>query len=170
MEINYHLTEEDYLNFNMYHVKNSKTAMKSLNLQRILGSIFFIVFAYLFTIIAETENSGLLIVFIIVGVLWFIFYPKYFYAHVKRQTKKMIQEGKNGGLLGEHHLVMNKAGILETTSSGETKVSWAGLKKFAEDEDNFYLYNSGFSALILPKRDVTNEQEVRTYIQSKLKS
>lgn len=169
MKIDYDLTEEDYLNFNMYHVKNSKTAMKSLKLQRFLGPIFFIVFAYIFSVIAETEILGLFIVFLIIGVLWFAFYPKYFYSHVKRQTKKMIQEGENEGLLGEHHLLMTDEGITETTSTSETKVGWESLKEFKEDDDNFYLYNSSLSAIILPKRDVANEEEVRTYIDSKFR-
>ena len=36
MEINYNLTEEDYLNFNMFHVKNSKAVKRTLNMQRFI--------------------------------------------------------------------------------------------------------------------------------------
>ena len=60
---------------------------------------------------------------------------------------------------------MTEEGITETTSSGETKISWTGLKEFAEDDNNFYLYNSGLSAIILPKRAVTNIEEVYAYIK-----
>lgn len=166
MKIDYNLTEEDYLKFNMFHIKNSKAATKSLNLQRFLGPIFFIVFAYIFSMIAEIAFLGLLITFLIVSLLWVIFYPKYFYSHVSRQTRKMIQEGENEGLLGNHHLLMTEEGIIETTSSGETKVTWASLKEFKEDEDNFYLYNSGLSAIILPKRNVVDVEEIRAYVHA----
>lgn len=165
MEIDYYLSEEDYLNFNMFHVKNSKTAAKSLKLQRFLMPLFFIAFAYVFSAIADVSFWGLFITFFILSILWVIFYPKYFYSIVNRQTKKMIQEGDNEGLLGKHYLVMTEEGITETTSSGETRVSWAGLKEFAEDDDNFYLYNSGLSAIILPKKAVPNVVEVREYIK-----
>lgn len=168
MEINYHLTEEDYLNFNMYHVKNSKAAMKSLNLQRFLSPVFFIIFAYMFSSLVEIEFLGIFITFLVISILWIIFYPKYFYAHVRRQTKKMIQEGENEGLLGSHHLLMTEEGIIETTSSGETRVNWSSLKDFKEDDDNFYIYNSGLSAIILPKRILTKIDQVRSYIESKI--
>lgn len=165
MEINYTLTEEDYLNFNMYHVKNSKTAVKSLKLQRFITPLFFIVFAFVFSAIADVSFWGLFIIFFVIGILWVLFYPSYFYSVVRRQTKKMIQEGENEGLLGKHHLVMTEEGITETTSSGKTKVCWGSLKDFKEDDKNFYLYNSGLSAIILPKRAVTNIEEVYAYIK-----
>lgn len=167
MKIDYNLTEEDYLNFNMFHLKNSKTATKSLNLQRFLTPLFLIAFGYIFSTITEIEFLSIFITFLIISTLWIIFYPKYFYSHVSRQTKKMIQEGKNGGLLGKHLLLMTEEGLIETTPNSETKVSWASVKEFVEDEDNFYLYNSGLSAIILPKRDVADEEELRAYIHAK---
>lgn len=167
MEIKYTLTEEDYLAFNMFHVKNSTTATKSLKWQRFLMPVLFIFFAYIFSMIVDISLVVSLITFFIVGLLWIVFYPKYFYSVVKRQTKKMIQEGENESLLGQHHLVMTEEGLIETTSSGETSISWKGIKKFTEDDDHFYLYNSGLSAIILPKRAVNNEEEIRTFILSK---
>ena len=46
MGINYNLTEEDYLNFNMFHVKNSKAVKRTLNMQRFITPIIFIVLSY----------------------------------------------------------------------------------------------------------------------------
>lgn len=169
VEIEYLLTEEDYLHFNMFHVKNSKTATRSLNLQRFLTPLFFVTFAFVFSAITDIALLGILMTFIVISILWMIFYPKYFYAHVRRQTKKMIQEGKNEGLLGKHHLLMSEEGIFETTSNGETRIGWASLKECKEDEDYFYLYNSGLSAIILPKRDLTNVEKTRKYIYAKFK-
>ncbi|MBP1913882.1 hypothetical protein [Lederbergia galactosidilytica] len=43
MEINYGLTEEDYLNFNLFHAKNSNTVKRALNIQRFLFPLLLIV-------------------------------------------------------------------------------------------------------------------------------
>ena len=40
----------------------------------------------------------------------------------------MIKEGKNDGLLGEHHMILSEEGIIEFTVNGETKVNWARNK------------------------------------------
>ncbi|MBE1555385.1 YcxB family protein [Sporosarcina limicola] len=168
MEIDYELTEEDYLNFNMFHVKNSKTAMKSLAMQRFLTPIVFLILSYVLSAMGDGSFIGLFITFSITGILWIIFYPKYFYSLIKRNTKKMIKEGKNDGLLGNHHLIMNDEGLVDSTSDRETKVTWSGIKNFKEDNDNLYLYTSSISSYILPKRELNNVEEVRNYFKAKV--
>ena len=169
MEIRYSLTEEDYLNFNMFHIKNSKTTKRALNMQRFLMPIIFIVLSYVLSKVGNMSFFGLFIALLIVSILWIIFYPRYFYSYVFRNTKKMIKEGKNDGLLGEHLMILSEEGIIDSNSNGETKVTWSGIKTFKEDEHNIYLYNSSVSAYILPKRELNNIDEMKTYLKSKLR-
>jgi Ca2+/Na+ antiporter len=169
VEIRYSLTEEDYLNFNLFHIKNSNTAKKALNMQRFLMPIIFIVLSYVFSKVGNLSFIGLLIAFLIVSILWVMFYPKYFYSYVIRNTRKMIKEGKNDGLIGEHHMIFSEEGIIDSTSNGETKVTWSGIKTFSEDKNSIYLYNSSVSAYILPKREMDDVEKIKTYLQSKLR-
>ena len=53
MNITYNLTHEDYLNFNMFHFKNSKAAMKTLKRQRFLYPFILLLFSYPFSNIAR---------------------------------------------------------------------------------------------------------------------
>lgn len=168
MEIKYSLTEEDYLTFNLFHIKNSKTAKRSLDIQRFLTPVIFIALSYILSKLGNLSFLGLLISFLIVSILWIIFYPKYFYSYVSRHTKKMIKEGKNDGLLGEHRMVLSEEGIVDSTSNGETKVAWSGIKAFKEDKHNIYLYNSAVSAYILPKRELDDVEGMKTYLKSTL--
>ena len=39
----------------------------------------------------------------------------------------MIKEGKSDGLLGEDYMVLSEDGIIDSTSNGETKVTWSGI-------------------------------------------
>lgn len=163
MKINYELTEEDYLHFNLFHVKQSKTATNSLNLQRFLTPVFFIIVAFIFSKMGDMPFVFPLIVFGMISVLWVIYYPKYFYSHVMRQSKKMLKEGKNDGLLGQQQMTLSEEGIVYLTSNGESQVKWSGIKKIVEDSDFFYLYNSSVSAYILPKRALSNVEEAKRY-------
>ncbi|MGM7636796.1 hypothetical protein [Bacillus sp. Hm123] len=76
MEINYNLTEEDYLNFNMFHVKNSKAVKRVLNMQRFLTPILFIIASFVFSKVGSMPFLGLFITFLVVSILWIIFYPR----------------------------------------------------------------------------------------------
>lgn len=168
MEIKYNLTEEDYVNFNLFHFKNSESASKSLNMQRYSIPFIYLIVAYVFSNLADIPFLYAFIPFLIAGILWVLFYPKYFQKRIRSQTKKMIKEGKNEGLLGEHSMLLTEDGIVDTNSNGETKVNWSGIIKMKEDQSNLYLYNSSVSAYILPKRELKNLNEVRAYFEAKL--
>ncbi len=168
MEIRYNLTEEDYINFNMFHAKNSTTVKRALNLQRFISPIIFIILSFVLSKIGSIPFLGLFITFLLVSVLWIIFYPKYFYSYMIRNSKKMIKEGKNDGLLAGHHMILSEEGIVDSNANGETKVTWSGIKTLSEDQDNLYIYNSSVSAYILPKRELDDVEEIKSFLKSKL--
>ena len=167
MEIYYELTEEDYINFNLYHIKHSKMGKRALTLQRFLSPLLFIIVAYLYAVIGDLPFLPLFITFFVMSILWIIFYPKYFYGLIARNAKKMIKEGKNDGLLGNHQLKFMEDGLVDTSANKETKVTWAGITSIQEDDGYIFLYNSSVSAYILPKRELDHVDDVRQYIQSK---
>jgi len=164
MEFQYNVTEEDYISFNLFHIKHSKTAKRSLNIQRWLSPVIFIAISYILSLMDDTPFLLSLPPFLIVSVLWVIFYPKYFYRRIKTGTRKFIREGKNVGMLGEHTLFLSEEGVSEVSANGENKVTWQGMESFHENDNYFYLYNSAVSAFIVPKRDLKNAEGLREYV------
>lgn len=168
MDLKYHLTEDDYINFNMFHIKNSESIMGALKKQRLFTPIFYLAFSFIFSKILAIPFLFSFVPFFILSVLWVLFYEKYFFGRVIRQTKKMIKEGKNTSLLGDHHMVLTDEGIVDSTSFGETKVTWSGINEFKQDDRYFFLYNSAMSAYILPKRELKNVTEIESYLKAKI--
>jgi hypothetical protein len=164
MEINYNLAVEDYIKFNLFHIKNSKTAIRTLNIQRFLTPIIFIILSYVLTKVGTTHFLSLFITFFLISIMWIIFYPKFFYSFVTRKTKKMIKKSKNDSLIGKHHMIISEKGITDSTYFGESRISWFDIKSLKEDNYYFYLYNSSVSAYIIPKRDLNNINEIRKYL------
>ena len=142
---------------------------KSMTLQRLLGPFIYLVLAFLASSLLELPLLGLFITALIVSILWFFFYPAYFYRLVKKNATKMIREGKNESVLGEHTMIFTEDGLREISPKGEMTVSWSGIEDYGEDDSNFYLYNSGMSALILPKPKSGNSEAIRTFLTSKIK-
>jgi len=168
MEIHYNLTEEDYIHFNLYHIKNSETGKRALALQRFITPLFFIIISYIYSLISDMPFLPLFITFLVTSILWVIFYPKYFYGLIARNARKMIKEGKNEGLIGNHQLKLTEEGLVDTSLNKETKVTWLGITSFQEDDGYFFLYNSSVSSYILPKREIDDVDVVRQYVQSNL--
>jgi len=168
MEIEYELTEEDVVAFNLYHVKHSKVGKKSLQWQRYVSPLIFLLFAYFLSIFTDMQRGPLFATFGLTAILWVMLYPKYFYFHIARQVGKMLKGGKNEGLVGKHTMNMNKAGIHDKTVVGETNVEWIGVKDLIEDAEYFYIYTSTVSAYIIPKRDVYSAEGLKAYVQKRI--
>lgn len=157
MELKYEMTKDDYLAFNLYHAKHSKTVQNSLVMQRFLTPIFLLILPFLFSWITGEFLMGLFIIFVIISVLWVIFYPKYFYGYMEKNINKMMNEGNNKNLLGQHVFIANEDGFIEKNSVGESKVSWSSIEKVEENEDYYFLFLSTMSANIIPKRSFSND-------------
>jgi len=170
MEINYHLTEDDYINFNLYHMNHSKTGIRALRVQRFLLPVFFIALSYFMAIILDTSPVFLLVYGFLISILWVIFYPKYFNRTIAKNVKKMLKEGDNKGILGDQHMSIKDEGIVVTTKMGETKVNWAGINILKEDENNFYLYVGAMNAYLIPKRQITVSNELRAFVNAKIEN
>lgn len=168
MEISYNLTEDDYINFNLYHMNNSKTGIRALRLQRFLFPVFFIALSSFMAIILDISLIFMLVYSLLFSIIWIIFYPKYFNRTIVKNVRKMLREGDNKGILGDQHMSLKDEGIVVTTKTGETKVNWAGINILKEDENNFYLYVGAMNAYLIPKRQITVSNELRTYVNSKI--
>lgn len=170
MELNYKLTEEDYIDFNLFHAKNSKALKKQITMQRVLVPVMYIVLAILASVFLDMPFLVILIPFLIMGILWIIFYPAYYYRLIKRNATKMLREGKNDGVLGAHTIIFTEDGLREISPKGEMSISWSGIESFGENDAGFYLYNSGMSALIIPKRELGNSEAVSRFLVGKIGS
>lgn len=170
MEIQYNITEEAYLEFNVYHAKNSKTVMKSLTIQRVALPLIYLLMAVVLSFLLDMPFLFLFIPFLVIGILWAIFYPAYFYRHVRRTAKKMVREGKSDGMLGRRTMIFTEEGLREISSTGEKTQSWSGIEKVGEDDSNFYLFNSAMSAYIVSKQNIVDVEGVRSFLFSKIQT
>lgn len=168
MELNYKLTEQDYVDFNLFHAKNSKTVKKSMMVQQVSGPVIYLLLAFIISMMLELSFISLFIPALIMSILWFFLYPAYFFRLIKSNASKMLREGKNEGVLGPHTMIFTEEGLREISPRGDLTVSWSGIENVGEDPSGFYLYNSGMTALIIPKKDLENSSAVGEFLAGKI--
>ncbi|WP_186580578.1 YcxB family protein [Aquibacillus kalidii] len=168
MEFTYTLTEEDYINFNLTHVKQSITVKRSIGIQRFSIPIIYIALAFVMSALLDIPVLWMLVPFSVLSVIWVITYPKIFLRSIRKNASKMIKEGKNENLLGTHHMIVNDNGLTDINENGETKVNWSGIDKVVHEQDYIFLYNSSVSAYIIPKRELSSRlDEFLTIVKEK---
>ncbi len=156
------MTKEDYIEFNMFHYENSKTIMKSILLERVVGPIIFMLFT---VVTGKLDDIIYMTVFITLSVLWFAFLPKYMWYIMKKRTNKLIEENKEGDLFSEKHIIIDDLGIHYESKSSSGTYNWNSVIKVCDTEKALYIYVSSIQAVVIPKRLVADQINVEELIR-----
>ncbi len=161
MQLTYTLTEQDYIDFNLYTFKTSKTMKRGVLRQRIIGPVIFMAASRFAPRILDIPAWFSYLIFGLASIAWVIYYPKKIEKHLVKTIKKRFEEGDNHGLLAETVLIMDEEGLHFQNDYNESFVKWSVVNKIEESESHIYLFNSSISAHIIPKMafSSTNEME-----------
>lgn len=160
MEITHRLETEDYVQFNLFQIQDSEKLKKRLAIQRLVVSLLFIgiaLFAYVFLPRISLLVAG---IFLMISLFWYLYFPTFSKNQVVKSTEKTIASGHLSTLFDEVRLKIDKDGIEEITSRGNHLNSWSAIQSIKETEDYFYLFMTQASALIIPKRNLNEEELV----------
>ncbi|HHW61439.1 MAG TPA: YcxB family protein [Syntrophomonadaceae bacterium] len=152
MTVKYELTLEDYLDFNIYHVMQSKTARQALLVQRIMVAMIFVALPLVINRIVGIDLKTWMPMSLFMAVLAFLFYRNFFEANIKKNLVKILAEGSPAGIIGRHKISFDEEEIVERNERGKATISWSNVEKFAENGQSFFLYYSPENAYIIPFR------------------
>lgn len=154
-EIRFTFEIEDWLTFNEYHLINSKR-------YKIYRIVINSLLPVLFSAMLLIEGFSWIKAGIYAGVS-FIYYLVYGRTIAKRsmaRAKKVLLEGDNSSILGEHIIIFDSEGIKHVMPTSDSLQKWNGIVKIAHTETHIFLYNSAISAHIIPihKTEMTKDQ------------
>lgn len=157
MTFEYQLTKQDYIDFNIFHLTFSKSIRRSIFFQRYIFSIVFLVLPFLLTQVTTMPLWYWFTVFMITYIIWIAFYPKHIKRTVVRRISKMLDEGKNKGLLGKHTFSFAEDGIVDITEESESKTKLSAIENIVESKEHIFIYIGAVAAFIIPLRIFKDE-------------
>jgi hypothetical protein len=169
MKIDYQLTKQDYIDFNMNYMSNSKTIKRLFIAQRYIVPIMFLVIPFVLIRVTSIPFGYWFKGFLVSGVLWVIFYPKYFQWTVSKRIIKMLDEGDNTDMLGKRSLSLTEKGIIDCSTLSESKTDWSVIEKITQTQKHIFIFISSVAAYILPVHVFKNENEKKRFMD-KLKA
>lgn len=159
MTIEYKVSEQDFLDFQLYTASQSERINKKKRNGWILltvGSIAFAIFFYL------QQDIILTIYLALVALACGLFYPKYFIWRYKKHYKVHIKENYSKRFGETEFLEIKEDAIFSKDKTGEGKINVSEIEKVDETNKHFFLkISTGFS-LIIPKEGIENVDELRT--------
>lgn len=166
MTIDYYLDEDDYIDFNLYHIHNSKMGKKILLTQRLIGPAIFLIAIYFGHQLAGLPLIPWIIMMSVSSVLWFLLYPVQIKKSIRKRIVKMLGEGQNKALTGKQQLVLDDEG-LHIENAFETKTAkWTSFNRAVKTDKHIYVYDSAVSAYIVK----SNDPKIYEFIEKKLKA
>ncbi|PGS49958.1 YcxB family protein [Bacillus sp. AFS041924] len=159
MKLNYEINLDDYIEFNLHHLKNSKTVQKSLTNNRIAVSLIYLVIPFLISFLFKQPISGYLLAFSLAAIVFFIYFPKLYYRSTKNKMIKLLNDKRNESLFGEHSLKVDENGIKEITKSSVHEIKWDNIVEIKGTKNYFYIYVSSMKAIIVPLEAIKDDME-----------
>lgn len=169
MKINYELTTQDYIDFNMHFTHNSETVKKSLFIQRYIAPIIFLIVPFFIKDFRSESFKFSMGVFFIMFLLWIGLYKKHFDLSIKRRLSKFIKEGNISSMLGKKTLELSHDEIVEISNGNRSSISWDSVYKIAETDKHIFIYIDSMQAFIIPVKFLENKQEFLAALNSRCK-
>ena len=158
MTIEYELTKDDYIGFNMYHIENSEKIKKTIFFQRYIMSLILPLAPLIIVLTTNKTFGQWYFYFIMVWVLWVVFYEKNFKRSIKRKLIKMASKGGANGIIGHHKLTLTEDKIIEHKIE-DLSYDKSIINKVGETDSHIFIYISDINAYVVPKSAFENKKE-----------
>jgi len=161
LKLTYTITEHDYLEFNLYHLKHSKTAKNFI----LFGQITIPVITAILVYITYADLLAEAIALIIEIPIFLLVFPKMFYSANKNIVKKMIKQDKINEFLGETIIELLEDKIRLTRKGVLTEYKYDKVTQICEDNERLYIYVGGISAILIPLIAFYDKKQKQEFIK-----
>ena len=165
-EYEFDLTRQDYIEFNIFHIFNSKSNLRTMWFVRISTLLLCLVIPFIFRIIVPSQTAFLitLVVLSALGIIEFINFPKQYKKRLSKSVNKMLDEGNNDNFLGTRTLTLSDQGIVKVIKDGTTTNLWSSVERLAVTDNYIFIYVSSIMAYIIPSRIFSDTSDKQTFI------
>ena len=153
MTIDFSIDEKDFLTNQLYMASKSDRIRKKRKRNRIILPLIYVAFGILFLF---TDKLPLTIIFLIIGLLWYIVYPIYEKRHYIKHYQGFIKDNYKERIGKTSSLEINDDFIIGKDSGSESKILTKELEEINEIPTTIFVKLKTGQSLILPKNKIKN--------------
>jgi hypothetical protein len=169
MEVEFDLTAEDFIAFNLYHQERLPWGRRHPQWPWwvILG-VFGVVLGFT-TVVAGTDNErGLLATVGVLGgtAVWAGYSLFMWRERIANQVRRELRRSESGLQEGWFRLKIKPEGITVTDEDGRTTLRWQRVERIAVTDDYAFFYVGEKTASILPRRAFATAEEFKNFVET----
>lgn len=162
------LTEEDYLEFNLFHALHSESGKKQIRRSGILFAVFMVLLMALSVMIMGLTTFSVTLIALLGAytVLYLLFFKKLVARNIRKQLDRLKAQGKLP-FDAQCRLEFYSDRLVEQTATKRIEQSYRDLERICVVGNRFlYLYHSSVQAYIIPiaGRDTTQTAELVSFL------
>jgi hypothetical protein len=161
VHLKFNLTEQEYFAFTYFNSWASPERKRYRIGYYLKVFLLYSAVAALYIFTSHSNELYIdLLVFGIIGLVYFLLVPYLIRKSVRRRVKDILSAEENAHVLDESEIILSDAGIVDKDRVSESRYDWEAIVRKAETPDSYYLYTNSYHALVIPKRTLgENERE-----------
>ncbi|MCT4639473.1 MAG: YcxB family protein [Bacteroidales bacterium] len=163
MKLEFQLEREDHVTFQLYIASKSERIKKKRKTVKYRVPIVYLVLA---AIIFFVGQLGLSITFVLVGILWYLFYPKYELKKYEKHYRSYVEENFKSDLDPKVVIELTETVINTTEEKGNSSIKVETVKEIDEIGKYFFIKLNPGLGLVLPKSKINDLHKFETWLSS----
>ena len=162
MRLHYTVSEDDYLEFNIYHARHAPNYARTLISLSLLAPViiialtaaamtFFTIPAYVWGVLASAAC-----------LYWVVTVQRRFENIIKRHVRKLT--GKINEFTGDYVLETHENGLTYEGNGERSEIAYSRVNKVAADRGRLYILLGALSAIIVPESAFAGPEQRREFL------
>lgn len=165
IELNYSLTLDDFLKFNLYKASISKSINKRRKRNRFIFPLLYMIYG---SYLSYSDKTWLgLIIFGGFSILWIFFYPKYESWRYKNHFSNHVKENNQSSAGISSNVKFTNSYIRIESEQSNSELNYSEFNQLVELENLFFLILKNGTGLIIKKEVVPTDVDLVNFISSK---
>ncbi|MGI6168561.1 MAG: YcxB family protein [Christensenellales bacterium] len=165
MSIEFTVTEQDFVNFNVYHYEHSKKMKRTVRrMQVVMAIALLIVFGYSGYTLGDSKGIVFFAVGVVATAVWIAFVPRYARWNIRRTARKMLKRGGDNGFFGRHTVTLEDDGIREISASSSAYTEYSSVERIGYGYGNYYVYTGALQAFIIPVSAFSGAEQRQAFL------
>lgn len=162
MKLQFRISEPEFLTFQLYTLTKSEHVQSRMKRGRIFATIMGVILTVnLF--VTSANIAGAIMIAVCVAI--YMMYPRYHKWRMKRNFIKYIRHNYQERFNQVEELEIHDKGVLSRNQSGEGEIPKAELTELVEIQDLFLLRMKNGASIILPKKDVSELEKLKSKLK-----
>lgn len=165
MELHYEITEQDFVDYNLYFIAHDAMTQKTIRRMSTLTAALVLVGGTALMYLLDTLSPVSVGMYVVLAAVCFFGCPAWFTHKARKNVHRTIERASNRHICGPKTLRLTDTGVQLVGESEDSSYPYAAFQRVITAEKQVYLYLDDLSALIVPRCAFPDEEARRTFVR-----